>query len=123
MSKGVDRLSLLALKTSSCSLPVKGVAGEYGSKVQEQELRSNFAEVRKWERDARQDMDHREGVSLPYLISAIWLSYFRSYLRTHCLFPIFIFIYFLIVFFLSNSIVQYVLTDSESCIDRVRVMY
>ena len=33
MSKGVDRLSLLALKISSCSLPVKGVAGEYGSKV------------------------------------------------------------------------------------------
>ena len=35
------------------SLPVKGVAGEYRSKVQEQELRSNFAEVQKWEREAR----------------------------------------------------------------------
>ena len=33
MSKAIDRLSLLALKISSCSLPVKGVAGEYGSKV------------------------------------------------------------------------------------------
>ena len=53
MSKGIDKLSLLALKFSFCSLPVKGVAGEYGSKVQEQELRSNFSEVRKLERDAR----------------------------------------------------------------------
>ena len=57
---------------------MKGVAGEYGSKVQEQELRSNFAEVRKWERDARQDINHSEGVSLPFLMSAIGLSYLVS---------------------------------------------